>query len=55
MFQTGSSHKFRRATVRVGSAGQLVVNQFESEERALREMGKLVGEKLRKGYTEAEG
>ncbi|MBD8528475.1 MULTISPECIES: AAA domain-containing protein [unclassified Massilia] len=62
VFQAGSSHKFWRAALRgteltvsygrVGSAGQTLAKNFESSDRAAREMEKLVAEKLRKGYTE---
>ena len=31
--------------------GQTIVKQFESSERAVRELNKLVEEKLRKGYV----
>ena len=61
-FEQGTSRKFWRASVlgaelhvtygRIGSAGQSNVKQFDSAERALREMNKLVDEKLRKGYEE---
>ena len=62
VYQAGSSHKFWRASVRgaeltvgygrVGTVGQTLVKTFESNQRAEREMNKLVEEKLRKGYTE---
>jgi predicted DNA-binding WGR domain protein len=62
-FEQGNSQKFWRASVRdkelsvsygrIGSSGQTVLKQFESAERAHREMDKLVTEKLRKGYVEA--
>ncbi len=62
-FEQGSSRKFWRASLRgteltvtygrLGSSGQSTVKQFDSVERAQREMDKLVGEKLRKGYEEA--
>ena len=61
-FEGGTSHKFWRATLRgaelsvsygrVGSTGQTNLKQFESAERASREMDKLVTEKLNKGYVE---
>ncbi|UUZ49845.1 WGR domain-containing protein [Massilia sp. B-10] len=61
-FEQGTSRKFWRASVqgtelhvtygRIGSASQNNVKQFDSAERALREMNKLVDEKLRKGYEE---
>lgn len=61
-FEGGTSHKFWRATLRgaelsvsygrIGSTGQTNLKQFESEERARREMHKLVTEKLNKGYVE---
>nr|WP_229458844.1 WGR domain-containing protein [Massilia glaciei] len=61
-FEQGCSRKFWRAGVRgdelsvtygrIGSTGQVNLKQFDSKERALREMEKLVGEKLRKGYVE---
>ena len=61
-FEQGSSRKFWRAGVhgnelrvtygRIGSTGQNNVKQFDSAERAQREMNKLVEEKLRKGYIE---
>ncbi|SHG62363.1 AAA domain-containing protein [Massilia sp. CF038] len=61
-FEQGTSRKFWRASVsacdlrvtygRIGTAGQEIVKQFESAERARREMDKLVAEKLRKGYVE---
>jgi predicted DNA-binding WGR domain protein len=63
VYQAGGSDKFWRATVRgaeltvsygrVGSTGQTLVKAFDSAERAVREMEKLVAEKLRKGYVEA--
>jgi predicted DNA-binding WGR domain protein len=37
---------------RIGTKGQTQIKQYESEERAERELQKLVGEKLRKGYAE---
>jgi predicted DNA-binding WGR domain protein/very-short-patch-repair endonuclease len=62
-FEQGNSRKFWRASLRdnelsisygrIGSSGQTVMKQFDSPERALREMDKLVGEKLRKGYVDA--
>lgn len=61
-FEQGSSRKFWRATAkggeltvcygRIGTSGQTLLKQFESPERAQREMEKLVAEKLRKGYIE---
>jgi predicted DNA-binding WGR domain protein len=61
-FEQGTSRKFWRASVhgaelrvtygRIGSAGQNNNKQFDNAERALRELNKLVDEKLRKGYTE---
>jgi predicted DNA-binding WGR domain protein len=61
-FEQGSSRKFWTASVhgnelsvrygRIGSSGQTVLKQFESAERARRELEKLVTEKLRKGYLE---
>ncbi|GAA5161773.1 AAA domain-containing protein [Viridibacterium curvum] len=61
-FEQGGSRKFWRARVkgceldvsygRIGTAGQSALKQFESAERARREMDKLVAEKLRKGYVE---
>ncbi|WP_155520660.1 WGR domain-containing protein, partial [Ralstonia solanacearum] len=61
-FEQGGSHKFWRASLRgtelsvsygrIGSTGQTNVKQFDSAERARREMDKLVAEKLRKGYME---
>ncbi|MES2015396.1 MAG: AAA domain-containing protein [Pseudomonadota bacterium] len=61
-FEQGTSRKFWRVSVqgaelrvkygRIGSAGQDNVKQFDSAERALRELNKLVEEKLRKGYVE---
>jgi len=60
-FEQGASRKFWRATVRgtelsvsygrIGSSGQSLLKQFETPERAQREMEKLVDEKLRKGYV----
>jgi len=62
-FEQGGSAKFWRATLRgaelevgygrMGSTGQRLVKQYESQQRARREMDKLVEEKLRKGYVEA--
>ncbi|MES3023192.1 MAG: AAA domain-containing protein [Pseudomonadota bacterium] len=61
-FEQGTSRKFWRASVRgdelsvtygrIGSTGQVNLKQFDSNARALREMEKLVDEKLRKGYVE---
>ncbi|MES2900382.1 MAG: AAA domain-containing protein [Pseudomonadota bacterium] len=61
-FEQGSSRKFWRAGAhgnelrvtygRIGSAGQNNIKQFESAERAVRELNKLVEEKLRKGYVD---
>jgi predicted DNA-binding WGR domain protein len=61
-FEQGASRKFWTAAVegaalrvtygRIGSAGQTLVKQFDSLERALREQTKLTDEKLRKGYLE---
>lgn len=61
-FEQGASRKFWRASLRdaeltvsygrIGSTGQSLLKQFETPERALREMEKLVDEKLRKGYVE---
>jgi predicted DNA-binding WGR domain protein len=61
-FEQGTSRKFWHASVqgtallvtygRIGSAGQNNEKQFDSVERATREMNKLVEEKLRKGYVE---
>ncbi|WP_197325742.1 AAA domain-containing protein [Ralstonia solanacearum] len=61
-FEQGGSHKFWRASLRgtelsvsygrIGSTGQTNLKQFDSAERARREMDKLVAEKLRKGYVE---
>jgi predicted DNA-binding WGR domain protein len=62
--EQGTSRKFWRATLRgtelevaygrIGSAGQQVLKQFDTSERARREMDKLVAEKLRKGYVEGQ-
>jgi predicted DNA-binding WGR domain protein len=59
-FEQGGSQKFWRASVRgneltvtfgrKGSNGQSLLKQFESNDRALKEMEKLVTEKTRKGY-----
>lgn len=38
---------------RTGTQGQRLIKSHESEERAQREMEKLVAEKLRKGYVDA--
>jgi predicted DNA-binding WGR domain protein len=64
-FEQGSSKKFWQASCRgrdlsvsygrIGTSGQVVVKQFDTQERALREMNKLVAEKLRKGYVETAG
>jgi predicted DNA-binding WGR domain protein len=61
-FEQGASRKFWTASVRsndlsvrygrIGSDGQVILKQFESPERARRELEKLVAEKLRKGYVE---
>jgi predicted DNA-binding WGR domain protein len=61
-YEQGKSSKFWRVSVqgaelsvtygRIGSAGQNNVKQFDSPERALRELNKLADEKLRKGYVE---
>ncbi|MGT2490937.1 WGR domain-containing protein [Cupriavidus basilensis] len=61
-FEQGSSRKFWRASLsgtelsvsygRIGSSGQVNLKQFDTAERARREMDKLVAEKLRKGYVE---
>jgi len=61
-FDQGNSHKFWRAFVKgcelvvcfgkIGTNGQSIVKTFESSGRALREMEKLVNEKLRKGYID---
>ncbi|NIF52787.1 AAA domain-containing protein [Burkholderia sp. Ax-1724] len=61
-FEGGTSHKFWRVTLRgaelsvsygrVGTSGQTNLKQYDSAERARREMDKLVTEKLRKGYVE---
>ncbi|ALN63358.1 WGR domain protein [Lysobacter antibioticus] len=63
LLQQGSSNKFWRIgqhdgemTVvfgRVGTRGQTLIKQFDTPERAEREVIKLIEEKLRKGYTEA--
>lgn len=63
LLQQGSSNKFWRIgqhdgemTVvfgRVGTRGQTLIKQFDTSERAEREVIKLIEEKLRKGYTEA--
>jgi predicted DNA-binding WGR domain protein len=64
-FEQGGSRKFWRATLRgseltvaygrIGSAGQQLLKAFDSPQRARREMDKLVEEKLRKSYVEAQG
>ncbi len=61
-FEQGGSRKFWRSSLkgndltvsygRIGTSGQTLLKQFESPERAQREMEKLVVEKLRKGYIE---
>jgi predicted DNA-binding WGR domain protein len=61
-FEQGSSGKFWRASLRdteltvsygrIGSNGQVNRKEFDTPERARREMDKLVAEKLRKGYVE---
>ena len=61
-FEHGGSRKFWKGSVsgaalsvtygRIGSGGQTLVKEFDSAERALRELGKLSEEKLRKGYVE---
>ncbi|KWB32957.1 DNA helicase [Burkholderia cepacia] len=61
-YMQGASSKFWRASLRgtelsvtygrIGTNGQVNLKQFESVERARREMDKLVAEKLRKGYVE---
>ncbi len=61
-FEQGASRKFWRAALRgneltvsygrIGSTGQSLLKQFDTPERAMREMEKLVDEKLRKGYLE---
>ena len=61
-WEQGTSRKFWRAALagreltvtfgRIGSQGQSSLKAFDSEERAQREMDKLVAEKLRKGYVE---
>ena len=61
-FEQGGSRKFWKGSVsgaalsvtygRIGSGGQTLVKEFDSAERALRELGKLSEEKLRKGYVE---
>ncbi|WP_034303696.1 AAA domain-containing protein [Herbaspirillum sp. RV1423] len=63
-FEQGGSSKFWRAMQkgvdvsisygRLGSNGQTILKQFDSPERAQREMEKLVSEKLRKGYVDSE-
>jgi predicted DNA-binding WGR domain protein len=62
-FEQGASRKFWTAAVngsalrvtygRIGSSGQTLVKEFDSPERAVRELNKLADEKLRKGYVEA--
>ena len=39
---------------RIGTKGQVQVKQLADEARAERELQKLIGEKLRKGYIEIE-
>lgn len=61
-FEQGSSCKFWRASLddcelsiswgRVGSSGQSMLKQFDTPERARREMEKLIDEKRRKGYVD---
>lgn len=61
-FQQGGSSKFWKVAVaggeitvtfgRIGTKGQTVVKAFDTPERARREADKLIGEKLRKGYSE---
>ncbi|MCX4164348.1 MULTISPECIES: AAA domain-containing protein [Paraburkholderia] len=61
-FEQGGSSKFWRARLRgtelsvsygrIGSNGQTNLKEFDTPERARREMDKLVAEKLRKGYVE---
>jgi len=61
-FEQGTSRKFWRIALagaeltvtfgRIGSTGQSNVKTFETVDRAMREMEKLVSEKLRKGYVE---
>jgi predicted DNA-binding WGR domain protein len=63
-FEQGSSRKFWQASCRgrelsvsygrTGTNGQTILKQFDTPERALKEMDKLVNEKLRKGYVETE-
>jgi len=62
-FEQGTSNKFWRIGVeggdvtvsygRVGTKGNAVVKSYDTEARARREMAKLIEEKLRKGYLEA--
>lgn len=47
--RTGSTVTFRWG--RVGEAGQSTVKQFSDDDRAQRELDKIAGSKLRKGYT----
>jgi predicted DNA-binding WGR domain protein len=61
-FEQAGSRKFWKGSVsgdalrvtygRIDNTGQTIVKQFESSARALRELNKLVEEKLRKGYVE---
>jgi predicted DNA-binding WGR domain protein len=61
-FEQGTSRKFWRASAkgcdlrvtygRIGTSGQEMLKQFDSADRARRELDKLVAEKLRKGYVE---
>ncbi len=61
-FEQGVSSKFWQVTLkecelsicygRLGNKGQSLTKQFDTPERARREMEKLVAEKLRKGYTD---
>nr|WP_198982672.1 AAA domain-containing protein [Herbaspirillum sp. ASV7] len=63
-FEQGSSRKFWQASCRdrelsvsygrAGTNGQTILKQFDTPERASKEMDKLVNEKLRKGYVETE-
>jgi predicted DNA-binding WGR domain protein len=60
--EQGTSRKFWRASVkqaelsitygRIGSSGQIITKRFDTTGRAIRELEKLVAEKLRKGYVE---
>ena len=61
----GGSRKFWEISVsgtqvnvrygRIGTAGQEQTRTFSDAERARREAGKLINEKLRKGYAEVGG